>query len=148
MKAETRRKLEMAKRALDFSRAHPDASPGVIPIEESLLYVQPLYLQAEGGRIPELKRVVVAYENQVVMAETLDGALAELFGGASGPGRQPPVTAAEEAPSADTGFRALTAEARRRYETALQKQRELETELRRLGETLERMQGGGSERPR
>jgi len=33
----------------------------VIPIEESLLYVQPLYLQAEGGRIPELKRVVVAY---------------------------------------------------------------------------------------
>ena len=53
----------------------------VIPIEESLLYVQPLYLQAEGGRIPELKRVVVAYQNQVVMQETLDGALAELFGG-------------------------------------------------------------------
>ena len=53
----------------------------VIPIEESLLYVQPLYLQAEGGRIPELKRVVVAYQNQVVMRETLDEALAELFGG-------------------------------------------------------------------
>ena len=45
----------------------------VIPIEKSLLYVQPLYLQAEGGRIPELKRVVVAYQNQVVMEETLDG---------------------------------------------------------------------------
>ena len=44
----------------------------VIPIEESLLYVQPLYLQAEGGRIPELKRVVVAYQNRVVMRETLD----------------------------------------------------------------------------
>ena len=124
----------------------------VIPIEESLLYVQPLYLQAEGGRIPELKRVVVAYENRVVMAETLDGALAELFGGPSGPGRQPPVTepvtAAEAAPSADTGFRALTAEARRQYEAALQKQRELETEMRRLGETLERMEAGGSERRR
>ena len=40
----------------------------VIPIEESLLYVQPLYLRAEGGRIPELKRVVVAYQNRVVMA--------------------------------------------------------------------------------
>ena len=53
----------------------------VIPIEESLLYVQPLYLQAEGGRIPELKRVVVAYENQVVMGETLDAGLAELFQG-------------------------------------------------------------------
>ena len=58
----------------------------VIPIEESLLYVQPLYLQAEGGRIPELKRVVVAYENQVVMGETLDAALTELFGGAPGAG--------------------------------------------------------------
>ena len=53
----------------------------VIPIEESVLYVQPLYLRAEGGRIPELKRVIVAYQNQVVMQETLEGALAELFGG-------------------------------------------------------------------
>ena len=43
--------------------------------------MQPLYLQAEGGRIPELKRVVVAYQNQVVMEETLEGALADLFGG-------------------------------------------------------------------
>jgi uncharacterized membrane protein (UPF0182 family) len=44
--------------------------------------VQPLYLQAEGGRIPELKSVIVAYENQVVMQETLEGALSELFGAA------------------------------------------------------------------
>jgi hypothetical protein len=117
----------------------------VIPIEESLLYVQPLYLQAEGGRIPELKRVVVAYENQVVMGETLDAALAQLFGGA-GPGPAPepaePAEAVETAPSADTGLRALTAEARRRYETALEKQRELEAELKRLGETLDKMKGG------
>jgi len=34
----------------------------VIPIEESLIYVMPLYLRAQGGRIPELKRVVVAYQ--------------------------------------------------------------------------------------
>ncbi|HNV76130.1 MAG TPA: UPF0182 family protein, partial [Gemmatimonadaceae bacterium] len=47
----------------------------VIPIDHALLYVQPLYLQAEGGRIPELKRVLVAYENQVVMRETLELAL-------------------------------------------------------------------------
>ena len=53
----------------------------VIPIENSLLYVQPLYLQAEGGKIPELKRVVVAYQTQVVMDESLDGALNTLFGG-------------------------------------------------------------------
>src|SRR6266699_2433423 len=53
----------------------------VIPIEESLIYVQPLYLRAEGGRIPEMKRVVVAYQNQVVMEETLEAGLARLFGG-------------------------------------------------------------------
>src|SRR5436190_822929 len=52
----------------------------VIPIEGSLIYVQPLYLRAQGGRIPELKRVVVAQEGQVAMAETLDAALRALFG--------------------------------------------------------------------
>jgi len=53
----------------------------VIPIEESLIYVMPLYLRAQGGRIPELKRVVVAHENRVVMEETLEEGLAQLFGG-------------------------------------------------------------------
>ncbi len=51
----------------------------VIPIEESLLYIRPLYLRAAGGRIPELKRVIVAYQNQIVMEETLDEALGRLF---------------------------------------------------------------------
>jgi uncharacterized membrane protein (UPF0182 family) len=52
----------------------------VIPIEESLIYVQPIYLRAEGGNIPELKRVVVAHENQVVMRESLEEGLNALFG--------------------------------------------------------------------
>ena len=47
--------------------------------------MQPLYLRAEGGRIPEMKRVVVAYQNRVVMEETLDAGLARLFGGAVEP---------------------------------------------------------------
>ena len=51
----------------------------VIPIEESLLYIRPLYLRSAGGRIPELKRVIVAYQNQIVMEETLDEALERLF---------------------------------------------------------------------
>jgi uncharacterized protein len=55
----------------------------VIPIEESLLYVQPLYLRAAGGRIPELKRVIVAYKDpkrdRIVMAETLAKALSQVF---------------------------------------------------------------------
>ncbi len=121
----------------------------VIPIEESLLYVQPLYLQAEGGRIPELKRVIVAYENRVVMEETLDGALAALFGGSAGPRRQPEAAVATEAAVTDSGLGALATEARRRYQAALQAQRELDwarygEEMRQLGELLERLAPGGS----
>lgn len=51
----------------------------VIPIEESLIYIRPLYLRSAGGRIPELKRVIVAYQNQIVMEETLEQALDRLF---------------------------------------------------------------------
>ena len=56
----------------------------VIPIKEALVYVQPLYLRAEGGKIPELKRVVVALENRVAMGETLEDGLAMLFGQPAG----------------------------------------------------------------
>jgi uncharacterized membrane protein (UPF0182 family) len=52
----------------------------VIPVAESLIYVEPLYLQAATGKIPELKRVILATANRVVMAENLGLALAELFG--------------------------------------------------------------------
>jgi uncharacterized membrane protein (UPF0182 family) len=51
----------------------------VIPIENSILYVSPLYLRAETGQLPELKRVIAAYGDHVVMDETLAGALAALF---------------------------------------------------------------------
>jgi uncharacterized membrane protein (UPF0182 family) len=52
----------------------------VIPINESLLYVRPLYLRAAEGRIPELKRVIVAYQNRIVMADTLVQGLTQIFG--------------------------------------------------------------------
>jgi len=52
----------------------------VIPLNESLIYVRPLYLRSSDGRIPELKRVVVAYQNRIVMAETLRQALMQIFG--------------------------------------------------------------------
>jgi uncharacterized membrane protein (UPF0182 family) len=51
-----------------------------IPIEKSLLYVQPLYLAAEKGSLPELKRVITAFGNQIAMRETLDASLQGLFG--------------------------------------------------------------------
>jgi uncharacterized membrane protein (UPF0182 family) len=53
----------------------------VIPVSGSLLYVEPLYLQAANGKIPELKRVILATVDRVVMAENLGLALAGLFGG-------------------------------------------------------------------
>jgi len=52
----------------------------VIPVNESLLYVRPLYLQSPEGRIPELKQVIVAYQNRIEMAETLTRALGKIFG--------------------------------------------------------------------
>lgn len=52
----------------------------VIPISGSLLYVEPLYLQAASGKIPELKRVILATPDRVIMAENLGLALAQLFG--------------------------------------------------------------------
>jgi len=51
----------------------------VIPIEDSILYVSPLYLRAEQGQLPELKRVIAAYGDRVVMKETLAQALSALF---------------------------------------------------------------------
>jgi uncharacterized membrane protein (UPF0182 family) len=124
----------------------------VIPIQQSLLYVQPVYLQAEGGRIPELKRVVVAHENRVVMEETLDAALARLFGGAA----PPPgidVVATEPAFAPDAGLRELAAEAFRHYQAALQAQRAGDwarygEEVRRLGIVLERLQASPPPSPR
>ncbi|MEC4814123.1 MAG: UPF0182 family protein [Scytonema sp. PMC 1069.18] len=51
----------------------------IIPIEQSLLYVEPLYLEAEQNSLPTFVRVVVAYENRIVMAETLEQALSAIF---------------------------------------------------------------------
>ncbi len=51
----------------------------IIPIEQSLLYVEPLYLEAAQNSIPTLVRVIVAYENRIVMAQTLEQALQAIF---------------------------------------------------------------------
>jgi hypothetical protein len=54
----------------------------VIPIEESLIYVEPLYLQATQIKIPQIKRVIVVYGDQVVMEDRLDQAILRVFAGA------------------------------------------------------------------
>lgn len=50
----------------------------VIPIGGSLLYVEPVYLQAEQNQIPELKKIILATADRVVMGETLEDALSRL----------------------------------------------------------------------
>ncbi len=51
----------------------------VIPIEQSLLYVEPLYLEATENSLPTLVRVIVASENRIVMRPTLEQALKDVF---------------------------------------------------------------------
>jgi hypothetical protein len=119
----------------------------VIPVEQSLLYIRPLYLRAAGGRIPELKRVIVAHQNQIVMEETLEAALERLF--PSRPGERP-VPAPSAAPgsaeplAADAGLASLAARAQEHFRRATQAQRDGDwalygEEIRKLGEVLERM---------
>ena len=130
----------------------------VIPIEESLIYVRPLYLRASGGRIPELTRVIVAYQNQIVMEPTLEAGLARLFGGSvqqqpeveltRGPAPSPPAAGAAAGgtppPGGPDPLNALATEARGHYERAVEAQRagdwaKYGQELRLLGQVLDRM---------
>jgi uncharacterized membrane protein (UPF0182 family) len=68
-----------------------------IPIEKSLIYVQPLYLAAsEQGALPELRRVIVAYGNQIAMEPSLEQSLARIFGGRPSPGAPAAPAAAAE----------------------------------------------------
>jgi|TARA_B100001971_G_scaffold214884_3_gene255167 uncharacterized membrane protein (UPF0182 family) len=132
----------------------------VVPIEESLLYIRPLYLRAADGQIPELKRVIVAYQNQIVMEETLALALNRLFGvrtpdgllaattsdsltvGSSNP------TSSETAPDPSISIPTLLAEALQQLERALEAQREGDwsrygSELNQLRQFLEQYSASG-----
>ena len=92
-----------------------------IPIEQSLLYVEPLYLAAEKGSLPELKRVIVAFGNQIAMEENLEASLAQIFGG---PGKRPVVARAEPAAmpgspkGGEAGVRGLVDQAWQQYTRA------------------------------
>jgi len=83
-----------------------------IPIEKSILYVESLYLAAANGQLPELKRVIVAYGNNIAMEETLDLALRKIFGGVTITDREPqagvkPPAAGAEQSDRETALEAL-----------------------------------------
>ncbi len=55
----------------------------IIPIEESLIYIEPLYLKAEATEMPELKRVIVSFSDQIAMESDLPTSLQKVFYGSS-----------------------------------------------------------------
>jgi uncharacterized membrane protein (UPF0182 family) len=112
----------------------------VIPIEKSLLYVQPLFLAADKAGLPELKRVIVAFGDEVVMEENLELALQRLFGGKKAAAVPVMAAAADAKASPST----LAREAMGIYEKAINLQRQgnwaaYGEELRRLEQVLKQM---------
>ncbi|MGA7762417.1 MAG: UPF0182 family protein [Candidatus Binataceae bacterium] len=71
----------------------------VFPIENALLYVEPLYIRAENGQLPELQRVIAAYSDRIVMGNDLRSTLNALF---SAPVETPPPTISSAAAQAVT----------------------------------------------
>ena len=132
----------------------------VIPIEESLIYVRPLYLRAQAGRIPELTRVIVAYQNRIVMEPTLDrrsrGCSARrsdrAAAAADGPPAPRPLAPAGSRHRRTGGCRFSGVETHGRSKRATPTSarsrrsapatgRSTDEEIKRLGELLERMRG-------
>ena len=115
----------------------------VIPVEKSIIYVEPLYLRAETGEIPELKRVIVSDGSDVMIGNNLEDALEKLFVRSFGE-REIVVTGEEKT------LKDLIREAAEYYESAQEFAREgnwskygeelqkLEQTLRLLQETSER----------
>ena len=98
----------------------------VIPIERSILYVEPLYLQAAKGALPELKRVIIAHGDRIEMGPDLETTLSMLFGPSEMANEEPAVETPESRRRPSTaggteGSAALTLGLLRRAETAVQR---------------------------
>ena len=121
----------------------------VIPVHNAVLYVEPLYLAAEGGSsLPELKRVIVAYSDQVVMEPSLEDALNAIFGGNAGGIAE--TAGSAEAPASipektiPPSLESLIQQANQHYEQAQQDLRQGDwtgygQEMKQLGQILKQM---------
>lgn len=116
----------------------------VIPVENSVLYIQPLYLvSSQEGGLPELKRIIVAYGNNIAMEETLELSLGRIFGGAPvqvTSGAVPSPSQRQE----ERSLKTLIDEASAHYERAQNAMRQgnwqgYGEELKRLEEVLKRL---------
>jgi hypothetical protein len=122
----------------------------VVPIEDALLYVQPLYLESESTRLPQVQRVIVFYrspsatpdlptgqQQNVVMAPTLANALSQIFGGVA----PPTEPAAPGGATVSREFARLAAQANTQYAAAQEALRtgdleEFGRQIKLLGNTL------------
>ena len=140
----------------------------VVPVANAVMYIEPLYLAAQsGGALPQLKRVIVSYSDQVVMSDTLDDALSQIFGAnistqtaqalptlepkVAGEKLVTPVKLAPAATAAQNSadlqqIRALTQQANQQYEQALKLLKQGDwagygNAIKKLGETLNQLAG-------
>ncbi|MDZ7798261.1 MAG: UPF0182 family protein [Patescibacteria group bacterium] len=116
----------------------------VIPIEESILYVRPLYIRAAGGQIPELKQVIVAYEKKIVMNQNLSTALKEIFTGEAE--SEPAVSeSTAETEETTTSNEELINQANQYYRAALEAQKQGDwtaygQQIEKLGQVLSELE--------
>ncbi len=112
----------------------------VVPIEDSVMYFEPLYLQAQQSPIPELTRVIISYSDRVVMEPTLSEALVELFGDLGDDGSTGTTLPSGDDPALGEQARELIQQANAYYEDALRaEQRGDEDEYARLLQELGRV---------
>lgn len=118
-----------------------------IPIEKSILYVEPLYLAAEKSQLPELKRVIVAFGNSIAMEANLDLAIQRIFGGemAKSRGAGKITESSIAAGGADKSDRQFAIEALSHYRKAQDALRQgnwtvYGEEMRMVGNILQRME--------
>jgi uncharacterized membrane protein (UPF0182 family) len=102
----------------------------VIPVKDSLIYVEPVYLRAEQSELPELKRVIIGYQDRISIGENLEAALYQAFGAPAAPTAAAATTTQEQpkAPARETtgaaGIGELVNEAVKYYDMAQQSLRE------------------------
>jgi hypothetical protein len=127
----------------------------VIPLENSVLYVEPLFLQAQQSQLPELTRVIATFGQQIVMEPTLEDAMMALIqgSGAAAAGEEPAAEVGEEpgaepaaelGPPSDAEVDVLARGAKAAYDRAVAAQRRGDwaaygAALAELGRILERM---------
>jgi hypothetical protein len=92
----------------------------VIPLGKSNLYVEPVFLQAQGGGLPELKRVIVAAGDRVAMELTLESSIAAIFGTEVPPTEPEPPVPEEPDEPVPADIAALIEEAQQHYDRAQQ----------------------------